>query len=265
MTVDGDDKLTGLVIGAAIAVHRELGPGIDEIACEEALSIKLTALGTPHVRQLAMPLCYKGVPLDCGYRLDLLVDGRLPLELKAADAILPIHEAQLLTYMRLGRWPLGLLINFDVAALKDGIRRRILTKPPVAPTISPSVRSRPIDPLSFELIAAAIEVHRTLGPGLLRSAYEESLCHELRLRGLAFDRRFRTPLHFDGHALSSEVEVPLVVGGQIPVFCLSVAALTALHESRLLARMSQAQWSHGFLLNFNAPSLNRGLRRLTLK
>ncbi len=265
MNIDKDNQLTKLAIGAAIAVHRQLGPGLDEIAYEEALDIKLDALGVPHARQLAMPLVYKGVPLECGYRLDVLVDKRLPLELKATESVLPIHEAQLLTYMRLGRWPLGLLINFDVPVLKDGVRRRVLTRPPVNPNESPTVPSGKVGPLSYDLIAAALDVRRALGPGLLRSAYEECLCHELGLRRIPFARRHRTSLHFEGRKLSCDAEVPLVVAGQIPVFCVSVAALSKLHESRLLARLRQADWSHGFLINFNAPLLSSGIRRLTCK
>jgi GxxExxY protein len=264
MHIDRNNELTGTVIGAAITVHRALGPGVDEGAYEEALSAKLTDLSVAHRRQKPMPIAYKGVTLDCGFRLDLLVEDRLPLELKAVETILPIHEAQLLSYMRLGEYSLGLLINFEVALLKEGVRRMVLADPRL-PSSSSVVDLRDgFDPLSAELLNAALEVHRALGPGLLRSAYEECLCQELSLRGLAFERAFQIPLRFEDRQLAHCANVPLVVAGQVPVFCLSVATLTPLHEARLLARLRQTQWPYGFLLNFNVQTLDQGIRRLSL-
>ena len=259
--MDGETQLTGTVIGAAITVHRALGPGVDEAAYEEALSAKLTNLGVAHERQKPLPILYKGAILDCGFRLDLQVEGRLPIELKAVESILPIHEAQLLTYMRLGRYPLALLINFEVALLKDGIRRMVLANPGLLSSPASVERRDGFDPLSGELLHAALEVHRALGPGLLRSAYEECLCHELSSRGLYFERASRIPLRFEDRQLATSAKIPLVVAGQVPVFCLSVASLTPLHEAILLARLRQTEWPYGLLLNFNA--LDQGIRRLT--
>lgn len=111
------------MIGLCIEVHRELGPGLLESAYEEALAYELTQAGLKFERQRDMPLLYKGVKLDCGYRLDLVVEGELIIELKSAAEILPIHHAQLLTYLKLERRSLGLLINFNVPVLKSGIRR----------------------------------------------------------------------------------------------------------------------------------------------
>jgi GxxExxY protein len=264
MNVDEDNQLTGAVIGAAIAVHRALGPGVDEAAYEEALSTKLTGLGFAHERQKPLPIVYKGETLDCGFRLDLLVEHRLPLELKAVEAILPIHEAQLLTYMRLGQHPLGLLVNFEVALLKDGLRRMVFSKASLPSSSSPADLHDGFDPLSAELLHAAVEVHRALGPGLLRSAYEQCLCQELSSHGLEFKRACKIPLRFEDRQLTRSAEVPLVVAGRIPVFCLSVASLAPLHEARLLARLRQGEWPYGFLLNFNVPALDQGIRRLTL-
>jgi GxxExxY protein len=107
-------------------VHRALGPGLLESAYEECLARELSLRQVPFVRQLALPVEYKGVKLDCAYRIDLLVREQVVVELKAAAALDPIHEAQLLTYMRLGHWKLGLLINFNVPMLKLGIKRLIL-------------------------------------------------------------------------------------------------------------------------------------------
>lgn len=120
------NKVTGEVIGAAIEVHRALGAGLLERAYRECLCKELSLRGIFHQRELPMPINYKGLTLESGYRVDILVESLVPLELKAVDAIHPLHEAQLLTYMRLGGWQVGLLINFNVQILKDGIRRKIL-------------------------------------------------------------------------------------------------------------------------------------------
>jgi len=120
------NRITESIIGAAIEVHKTIGPGLLESAYEECLCRELTLREIPFERQRPLPVEYKGIRLDCGYRIDLLVAGAVVVEIKAVDAIAPIHEAQLLTYMKLGAWRLGLLINFNVPVLKDGIRRRIL-------------------------------------------------------------------------------------------------------------------------------------------
>ncbi len=264
MNIHSDNHLTGQIIGCAIAVHRELGPGLDEVAYEEALAAKLTRSGLRNVRQKPLPLSYKSLPLDCGYRLDLLVEDRLPLELKSAELMLPIFDAQLLTYQRIGDYTLGLLINFDVAVLKDGIHRKANTIPRTshAGEIPASARQG-YDALSGDILEAAIEVHRHLGPGLLRSAYETCLCHELSGRGIAFERPKQIPITSEGVILQALAEVPLLVGATVPVYCLSVAELTPLHTARLLGRLRQGGWPYGFLLNFNAPTLINGVRRVT--
>jgi GxxExxY protein len=120
------NKITEQIIGAAIEVHRALGPGLLESAYEECLCHELGLRQVPFERQRPLPLSYKKVKLDCGYRLDLLVSSAVVVEIKAVEVIQPIHEAQLLTYLKLGGWKLGLLINFNVPILKEGIRRRIL-------------------------------------------------------------------------------------------------------------------------------------------
>lgn len=117
------NELSREVIGAAIEVHRILGPGLLESAYEECLCFELGLRGISYKRQIPLPLEYKGFRLNCGYRIDLLVEDLLVLELKASAGIDPVHEAQILTYLKLkGAW-LGLIINFNVGLLKDGIRR----------------------------------------------------------------------------------------------------------------------------------------------
>lgn len=119
------EELTRSIIGAAIEVHRELGPGLIESAYEECLCHELSLRGHAFQRQVALPVRYKGVKLDCGYRMDLVVDDTVVLELKAVEEVAPIHEAQLITYLKLSQKKIGLLINFNVAVLKDGILRRV--------------------------------------------------------------------------------------------------------------------------------------------
>jgi GxxExxY protein len=117
------NELTGKVIGACIEIHRELGPGLLESAYEECLAYELSKAGLRYERQRALPVRYKEVQLDCGYRLDLVIEGVLIVELKAVTELHPIHEAQLLTYLKLDRKSLGLLINFNVPTLKQGVKR----------------------------------------------------------------------------------------------------------------------------------------------
>jgi GxxExxY protein len=120
------NALTDAIIGAAIEVHRALGPGLLESAYEECLARELELRRIPFERQKPLPIKYKGFELDCGYRVDLLVAGEVVVEVKAVDALIPIHRAQLLTYLKLGGWKVGLLINFHASLLKSGIKRLVL-------------------------------------------------------------------------------------------------------------------------------------------
>ncbi len=119
-------SMTSEIIGAAIEVHRALGPGLLESAYQASMCRELSLRGLEFVQQIDMPLSYKRVNLDCGYRIDLIVGNLVVVELKAVQEILPVHEAQLLTYLRLTGLRAGLLINFNVEVLKKGIRRRVL-------------------------------------------------------------------------------------------------------------------------------------------
>ena len=120
------EELTGRILAAAIEVHRELGPGLLESAYERCLCRELELAGIAFERQLALPVVYKGISLDCGYDMDVVVDRKVVLELKAVERLLPIHKAQLLTYLKLDGYRVGLLINFNVAVLKDGFKRLVL-------------------------------------------------------------------------------------------------------------------------------------------
>ena len=116
------DPLCEQIIGCAIAVHRELGPGLLESVYETCLADELSTSGIEYQRQQPIPVMYRGRQMECGFRADLLVAGKVLLELKAVEALLPIHEAQLLTYLRLAKIQHGFLINFNVMLLKNGLR-----------------------------------------------------------------------------------------------------------------------------------------------
>jgi len=120
------NTLTYKTIGAAIEVHKQLGPGLLESTYRECLCRELALSGLSFRREYGIPLAYKGIHLDCGYRIDLLVGDLVVVEIKAVEQLVPVHDAQLLTYLRVGGWKVGLLINFNVVVLKDGIHRRIL-------------------------------------------------------------------------------------------------------------------------------------------
>ena len=119
------NELTEQIIGAAIDVHRSLGPGLLESTYEACLLHELAARELSAERQKALPVSYKGVRIDCGYRVDLLVEGEVIVELKAVSRLEPIHEAQLLSYLKLSGCHVGLLINFNVTQLRTGVRRLV--------------------------------------------------------------------------------------------------------------------------------------------
>lgn len=120
------NQLTREIIGASIEVHRNLGPGLLESAYRKCLRRELLLRGIPYHKEYPLPLEYKGIRLECGYRVDILVGGVVAVEVKSIQALAPVHDAQLLTYLRLGGWRVELLINFNVVVLKDGKHRKIM-------------------------------------------------------------------------------------------------------------------------------------------
>jgi GxxExxY protein len=120
------DELSRKVIGCAIEVHRNLGPGLLESTYRQCLACELSRADIAFQMEVPLPVRYKEMLLDCGYRIDLLVSSDLIVEIKSNETLLPIHQAQILTYMRLAKIPLGLLINFNVTKLKNGIKRFVL-------------------------------------------------------------------------------------------------------------------------------------------
>ena len=123
----GNNEITEKIIGAAIEVHRTLGPGLLESAYQECLFFELKNLGLKVKKEVSLPIIYKDIKLDHGYRIDLLVEDKIVLELKTVEAFTDVHSAQILTYMKLGNYPLGLLINFHTKLLKNGLKRFINT------------------------------------------------------------------------------------------------------------------------------------------
>lgn len=120
------DELSNRVIGCALEVHKTLGPGLLESTYEQCLARELALAGIAFRLQASLPVNYKGIKLDCGYRIDLLVEEQLVVEAKSVEQLLPIHEAQLLTYLKLSGHHIGLLINFNVQLLKNGLKRFVL-------------------------------------------------------------------------------------------------------------------------------------------
>lgn len=251
---DLGDKLTGAVIGAAMSAHRQYGPGLDEADYEQALHLELLALGIEHECQVPLLLLYKGAKLDCGYRMDLVVRGTLLLELKAVEKLHPIHEAQLLTYLRLAGLKLGLLMNFNVLRFKDGIQRRansVSVKYPQA-SRSGGIRSA----LADEVVDAAVEVQNILGPGLLRSAYEVCLARELELRGIKSERNL--PLNFihRDKLITSSKQLPMIVEGQLMIACVCVESLSKLQLARARSLLKISGIEKGFCINFHSSNLS---------
>jgi GxxExxY protein len=252
--------ITRLVIGAAVTVHKLLGPGLEEADYEKALQLELQELGIEHVCQVPLPLVYKGFQLDCGYRMDLVVAGRLLLELKAIEKLHPIHEAQLLTYLQLSALPLGLLLNFNVLMLRDGIVRRAQTHSKASWCDSEG-RSHGVDDLSGKIVAAAVEVRRWLGPGLLRSAYENCLVHELRLQGVPVAQAIPAQVMYRGQSIPSHKPLPLVINGELLVSCHCANDLSPLALARDRSLLRAAGVPVGLSINFHAPYLSAGVRR----
>ena len=117
------NQITERIIGCAIEVHRSLGPGLLESAYEQCLCYELSQIGLKFESQVSLPVIYKGVKLDCGYRMDLVVENLVIVEIKAVERIMTVHEAQLLSYLKLANKPIGLLMNFHVSILKNGLKR----------------------------------------------------------------------------------------------------------------------------------------------
>ncbi len=121
------NEITGKIIGCAIEVHKRLGPGLLESAYEECLAFELKSKGLIVERQVPVPVVYKDIKLECGYRMDMLIEGSVAIELKVVDNIIPVHEAQILTYLKFSGVRTGLLINFNVVTLKEGLKRFVFS------------------------------------------------------------------------------------------------------------------------------------------
>ena len=153
----GLNQLTEIIIGAAIEVHRATGPGSMESVYEQCLCYELSQRGLRFQRQVELPVKYNGIKLDCGFRMDMLVEDAIVLELKTVDELLPIHSAQLLTYLKLSGKKLGLLINFNEAVLKRGLRR-LANHAPDAAAAEPSAPFAPSALSGFDFLSLRLSV-----------------------------------------------------------------------------------------------------------
>ncbi|MES2598779.1 MAG: GxxExxY protein [Verrucomicrobiota bacterium] len=260
---DLGSAITGQVIAAAIAVHREFGPGLDEADYERALHLELLAMGIEHECQVPLQLIYKGTKLDCGYRMDLVVAGWLLLELKAVEKLHPLHEAQLITYLRLAPLKLGLLMNFGSLVLRDGIVRRANSSSPKSRLYAPGEEVQAMDDLSREVMDAAFEVQHLLGTGLLRSAYVAALVHELKQRGLKVEQSLPVNLLYREQLIPSAKELPMIVEGKLMVACVCATGIEPIHLARQKSLLRASCSEVGLCLNFHADSMAAEVRRFS--
>ena len=212
-------------------------------------------MGIEHDCQVPLPLIYKGANLDCGYRMDLVVAGQLLLELKSVEKVHPLHEAQLLTYLRLAQIKLGLLMNFGNLVLRDGIVRRANSASRVLKSRNSKTVKTVMDDLSHEVIDAAIEVQHILGTGLLRSAYEAALAHEIQLRGLKVEQRLPASVIYREQLITSTKQIPLVIEGRLMVATVCAKKLDPIHLARQRSLLKAAQIENGLCFNFHAISM----------
>ncbi len=258
------NAITHAIIGAAIEVHREIGPGQDEVLYEDALEVALRSRSLRFRRQHGLPVHYKGVKLDCGFRPDFVVENTVVVEGKAVEMAHPVFDAQVRTYQRLGGWPLGLLLNFNVPVMKEGVSRFIVDPGEFRTAISSGTeagRTQGKRDLAGRIIGAAIEVHRLLGPGLLNSVYAACFQHEVALADLRFECGREIDAVFQGERLGHPVELELVVEGEFLVCVKTVPAILPLHESQVRSQMRLGNLPAGLLLNFHASRLVDGLKR----
>jgi GxxExxY protein len=257
------NDVTREIIGAAIDVHRELGPGQDEVLYEDALEVALHPRKLRFRRQPALPVQYKGVRLDCGFRPDFVVEELVVVEGKAVEAVHPVFEAQVRTYQRVGGWPLGLLLNFEVPVMRDGVQRFIVdshefrTPAGLPDENKPQKRADLVE----NIIGAAIEVHRHLGPGLLHSVYSACLQHELALAGLPFEAGRKVDAVFQGKRLGHPAQLDLVVAGQVLVSARSVRESLPVHEAQVQSQMRLGNLPAALLFNFHSRRLVDELKR----
>jgi GxxExxY protein len=271
-------ELSREVIGSAIEVHQALGPGKREPAYERALAHELARRGLAHEVQRPVLVIYKGISIECGYRLDVLACDSLVVEIKAVEVVHPLHRAQVLTYLKLGGWRFGLLLNFNVAVLKNGIERLAMgyderhapttetrqtqrTAEPFFPEWKLTCGDSTADASATEVTAAAAEVHAELGPGLLASAYRACLCYELQQRGVPFERPV-LPLKYKGLALGETVQIDLLVGECVVVKVIAKQALQSLDHAEMLSQLHLGGWPLGLVLNFHTLHLCDGLSRV---
>lgn len=258
------NDITREIIGSAIDVHREIGPGQDEVLYEDALEVAPRSRGPSFRRQHGLPVQYKGVKLDCGFRPDFVVENTVVVEAKAVEAGHPVFGSQVRTYQRLGGWPLGLLLNFNVPVMKEGVSRFIVEPVEFRTANDSDARETPTrstDDLVEEVIKAAIEVHRLLGPGLLQSVYSACFRHELATAAFRFEQHRKIEAAFQGERLTHPAELELVVEGKVLAGIRTIPQVLPVHEAQLRSQMRLGKLPVSLLLNFHADRLGNDLKR----
>jgi GxxExxY protein len=192
-----ENNITDRIIGGAIEVHRHLGPGLLESAYEECLCYELGQAGLSFQRQVAAPVTYKGLKLDCAYRLDLVVEDAIIVEIKAIDALIPIHSSQLLTYLKSSNKRVGLLINFNVPILKHGLKRIVNRYVGPSLTASPSLHASALKTNSPQTSASSVIDDSTRRRGVEEPSAEQTSEETPRpsppLRASALNRSTHAP------------------------------------------------------------------------
>lgn len=288
------NKITEAIIGVAIDIHKALGSGLLESSYEACMAYDLIQAGMTVEQQKPLPVVYRGVKLECGYRLDLLIENEVIVEIKSVEKLLPIHNAQLLSYLKLAGYKVGLLMNFNVEMLKDGIQRVVNHFPESSAASASSAVTNPkaklpVERLSLKksysftaenaevaemdqeerlnkitetIIGVAIDIHKTLGSGLLESAYEACMVYDLTQAGLSVEQQIPIPVKYREVKIECGYRLDLLVNKEVIVEIKSIEKFLPIHKARLLSHLKLAGCKVGLLINFNVEILKDGIQRV---
>ncbi|MEK7288615.1 MAG: GxxExxY protein [Planctomycetota bacterium] len=282
------NKITESIIGVAIDIHRAFGSGLLESAYEACMTYDLIQAGMTVEQQKPLPVVYRGVKLECGYRLDLLIENEVIVETKSVEKLLPIHNAQLLSYLKLAGCKVGLLMNFNVEMLKDGIQRVVNHFPESSAVTNPKAKL-PVERLSLKksysftaenaevaemdqeerlnkitetIIGVAIYIHKALGSGLLESAYEACMVYDITQAGLSVEQQIPIPVKYREVKIECGYRLDLLVDKEVIVEIKSIETFLPIHKARLMSHLKLAGCKVGLLINFNVEILKDGIQRV---
>lgn len=288
------NKITETIIGVAIDIHRAFGSGLLESAYEACMVYDFIQAGMTVEQQKPLPVVYRGVTLECGYRLDLLIENEVIVEIKAVEKLLPIHNAQLLSYLKLAGCKVGLLMNFNVEMLKDGIQRVVNHFPESSAASASSAVTNPkaklpVERLSLKkscsftaenaevaemdqeerlikitetIIGVTIDIHRALGSGLLESAYEACMVYDITQAGLSVEQQIPIPVKYREVKIECGYWLDLLVDKEVIVEIKSIEKFLPIHKARLMSHLKLAGCKVGLLINFNVEILKDGIQRV---